>query len=157
MADIHDLILSVNLPDTLSDAEISELRWHLGLAPQPATPLSLVTDYAEPLIGDDGRPEEDEQGNWLMSYEPYPVLAATGPAHRAGGVLLSALEPETRGGWALTSRQEFHPDELDRVDELLLWLHDRAVDSLAFQCHVRFYEEDTFARVSVTEGEVNWP
>ncbi|MDW6061894.1 hypothetical protein SAZ11_32570 [Streptomyces sp. FXJ1.4098] len=157
MADIYDLILSVNLPDTLSDAEISELRWHLGLAPQPATPLSLVTDYAEPLIGDDGRPEEDEQGNWLMSYEPYPVLAAKGPAHHAGGVLLSALEPETRGGWALTSRQEFHPDELDRVDELLLWLHERAVDSLAFQCHVRFYEEDTFAPVSVTEGEVNWP
>ncbi|MEU5639023.1 hypothetical protein [Streptomyces milbemycinicus] len=157
MADIYDLILSVNLPDTLSDAEISELRWHLGLAPQPATPLSLVTDYAEPLIGDDGQPEEDEQGNWLMSYEPYPVLAAKGPAHRAGGVLLSALEPETRGGWALTSRQEFHPDELGRVDELLLWLHERAVNSLDFQCHVRFYEEDTFAPVSVTEGEVIWP
>lgn len=156
MADIYDLILSVNLPGTLSDAEISELRWHLGLAPQPAA-LSIVTGYAEPLIGDDGEPEQDEQGNWLTHYEPYPVLAAKGPAARTGGILLSALEPEPRGGWALTSRQEFHPDELDRVGELLVWLHERAVDSLAFQCHVRFYEEDTFTPVSVAEGEVIWP
>ncbi|MEU7238739.1 hypothetical protein ACI2L4_17415 [Streptomyces sparsogenes] len=156
MADVYDLILSVNLPDTLSDAEISELRWHLGLAPRPAA-LSLVTDYAEPLIGDDGEPEQDEQGNWLTAYEPYPVLAAKGPADRAAGVLLSALEPGRRGGWALTSRQEFHPDECDRLGELLVWLHERAVDPLAFQCHVRFYEEDTFAPVSVEAGEVNWP
>ncbi|MES4901343.1 MULTISPECIES: hypothetical protein [unclassified Streptomyces] len=157
MADVFDLILSVDLPDTLSDSEISELRWHLGLAPQPATPLSLVTDYAEPLIGDDGEPEEDEQGNWLTHDEPYPVLAAKGAATRAGGVLLSALEPGARGGWALTSRQEFHPDELDRVGELLVWLHERAVGPLAFQCHVRFYEEVAFVPVPVADGEVNWP
>lgn len=157
MADVFDLILSVNLPDTLSETEISELRWHLGLAPQPAV-LSLVTDYAEPLIGDDGKPEEDEQGNWLTVYEPYPVLDGNGrPAARVGGVLVGALEPGIHGGWALMARDEVHPDAFDRLGELLVWLHERAVDSLAFQCHTRFYEETAFTPVSVSDGEVIWP
>jgi hypothetical protein len=154
VADLYELILSVNLKGDLSDAETAELRWHLGLGPEPAE-LTIVTGLGQPLIGDDGRPEEDENGDWLEVNQP--LLAGNGPAHRLSGVLWSRLERRTDGAWALTSRQEIHPDEFDKLADLLVWLNRRAVDPFGyFHCHARFYENDAFEQVEIVEGEVVW-
>lgn len=147
MADLYELILSVDLPPGLSDAETSDLHWHLGLGPEPAGPV-IVTDFAEPVIGDDGLPTGEQEG------EPYPLLASRGPAWRVGGVLLSAMEPRQDGGWALTSRQEIHPDDFHRLGVLLAWLRARAT---GFHCHLRFSEDDACHPLTVADGRARWP
>ncbi|MFC7647433.1 hypothetical protein ACFQX6_48135 [Streptosporangium lutulentum] len=43
MADLHEVLITAELRADLSDAEISELRWHLGLGPEPET-FTVVTD-----------------------------------------------------------------------------------------------------------------
>ncbi|MGW4798360.1 hypothetical protein ACWEPC_38670 [Nonomuraea sp. NPDC004297] len=146
MADVYELLVSVDLYD-LTEAEAVELQWHLGLAPMPAA-RGVVPDHTEPVFTEDGR-IDGETGPW-------PLLAGGGPARRIGGVLFSAM---ARDGarWALTSRQELHPDEFEDVGGLLAWLHARALDSVGFRCHLRFYEDCGFEEVDVVNGETVWP
>jgi hypothetical protein len=64
------------------------------------------------------------------------------------------MAPRESGGWALTCRQEVHPDDFGPLEPLLTWLRARAV---AFHCHLRFYEDDAFEPLAITDGGVRWP
>ncbi|APS19894.1 hypothetical protein TK78_13660 [Streptomyces sp. Tue 6075] len=124
MSDIHELIVTVDLREGLSEQQLTELRWHLGLGPQPAH-LTVVTDFPCVVVDDDGVPR--------IENEPRPLLAGSGPAWRTTGALCSALAARDGlpgGGWALTSRTEIHPDEAEEVGALLGWIAEHAQDTL---------------------------
>lgn len=139
MADVYELILSADLPADLSRGEVAELRWHLGTGRQPDT-LTIVTDFAEAF--------EDETGQVRTEQVPYPVLARREPAWRIGGVVSAEFQPRDDGGWALTARQEIHPDGFPQVTALLRWLEARAV---RFSCQARHYENEVFTPVRNAE------
>ncbi|MDA2811815.1 hypothetical protein O4J56_14325 [Nocardiopsis sp. RSe5-2] len=40
MADVFELAITVDLRDEISEEEVAELRWHLGLGPEPEPPAS---------------------------------------------------------------------------------------------------------------------
>ncbi|GAA2121873.1 hypothetical protein [Actinomadura napierensis] len=154
MADIYDFFLAINLRG-LPDAEVAELRWHLGLGPQPED-LTIPIDFSEVVVDDDGEP--------AVVLTPEPQLAQRGPGWKIGGALFAALEPRENGGWALTARQELHPDYYDHVDPLLEWLGARAdhdhVDPDGttrsggdgdFVGYERWYEDATIERLLVIE------
>jgi hypothetical protein len=61
-----------------------------------------------------------EEGDCQGEYE-YPLWDARGPARRIGGVLAGELRSDD-WGWALTVRQESHPDEFDDLRRIVLWL-----------------------------------
>ncbi|MET8448026.1 hypothetical protein [Streptomyces sp. NPDC005209] len=95
MSDLHELQLSLDLPDSLPNADIALLRWHLG------------------------ENNEDSPGP-----DAYPLLSDRGPAARIGGTLVGDIQRGERG-WALTARQEVHPDEFDELRQLVEWLAAR--------------------------------
>lgn len=157
VSDVYELAVSVDLRDEISEQELVELRWHLGIGPQPEH-LSIVTSF--PVV------VEDESGDPVIENEPRPLLAGSGPARRVSGVLGSELAGRAnlpRKGWALTSRQEIHPDEFDRLGELLGWLavriHDAhllADDAVSIGC-LRFHEDVTPTALKVADGQIVWP
>lgn len=128
MSDIYDFMLVIDLRDDLSDAEVAELRWHLGLGPQPER-LTILTEFPEVVLDDNGKPVTDENGDWCVENAPYPLLAQRGAARKIGGAVFSELvrrQDRAGTGWALTVRQELHPDDFEYVDRLLDWLAARA-------------------------------
>ncbi|WP_067480745.1 hypothetical protein [Actinomadura hibisca] len=135
MADSFELLLSAELPPSLSADEVAELSWHTGAGPQPDA-LTIVSDFTEVFVDDDGRFEYENL--------PRPLLGPPRAAWRIGGVCHAALLPKEKGGWALSARQELHPDDFDLFNGLLRWLKEHAT---AFACHTRFYEEEDFAPV----------
>ncbi|MEU2390308.1 hypothetical protein [Streptomyces sp. NPDC007369] len=157
MADIFELMLSLDLRDEWSEDELAELRFHLGLGPRPEI-LRIATGVAFRDEGDYGELDVDDP--------PQPLLGRHGGAFKVGGALVSVLlrRAETgRGAWALTSRQEIHPDQFDPVGELLGWLATKAGD-----CHrrfdgsvalgwTRFCESDRTEPLVVRDGVVMWP
>lgn len=157
MSDIYELMIAVDLRDEISQQELAELSWHLGIGPQPEC-LSIVTEFPVVIVDDSGIPEIED--------EPYPLLAGHGAAWRVGGVLCSALasraDPPWQG-WSLTSRQEIHPDEFEKVGELLCWLATRTHethllgDSSVGIGSLRFYEAEVPDVLQVKSGQVNWP
>ncbi|MGA4956998.1 hypothetical protein [Streptomyces lavendulocolor] len=153
MADIYELTVALDLRD-LSDAETAELRWHLGLGPQPEA-LTIVRSFPFVYEDEDGRPVTEEQ--------PFALLGHLGGAHKVGGALTSALVRRPSGGWALTSRQEIHPDVSDELGQLLGWLADRATDRHrrpGGHVHIgslRFHEEDRPDALMVRDGTPAWP
>ncbi|MEU6016633.1 hypothetical protein ABZ826_21990 [Streptomyces sp. NPDC047515] len=113
MSDAYELVVTVDLRDEISEQELAELRWHLGIDQQPER-LSIVTEFPCVVMDDSGDP--------VVVDEPHPLLAASGAASLVGGVLCSAPGSRAdlpRKGWSLTSRQEIHPDDFDIVGELL--------------------------------------
>jgi hypothetical protein len=167
MADVFDFFLALNLKDDLSEDEVAELRWHLGLGPQPER-LSIVAEFPQVMCDDDGEPLLDDEGEIKVGNVPYPLLAQQGPAWVTGGALVSQLvrREERRPGWALTTRQELHPDdfELGYHDKLLDWLASHAdydyVDiggdgslrtggSGNFVGYERWYEDDEITKLLV--------
>ncbi|MFH8484159.1 hypothetical protein [Streptomyces longisporoflavus] len=153
MADIYELSIALDLRDDLSEGEIADLRWHLGQGPRPAT-LSVVREF--PVV------VEDDRGELVTEDSPAPLLGCHDTALKAGGALTSVLLPR-KGGWALTARQEAHPDDFDRVGELLVWLAARAeghharFDGSVRVGWTRFYEEDEPRPLVVRDGGVGWP
>ncbi|MFF3504396.1 hypothetical protein [Streptomyces sp. NPDC003247] len=111
MSDIHELQLNLDLPGSLPPADLALLRRHLG------------EETGEPRHPD-----------------AYPLLSARGPAHRIGGTLVGELAPGARG-WALTVRQEVHPDEFDELRVLVTWLAARTSTFGTIGC-LRFLEHD---------------
>ncbi|WP_432133510.1 MULTISPECIES: hypothetical protein [unclassified Streptomyces] len=141
MADLFELMLTLDLRDDLSEAELTELCRHLGLVSGPATgPDSTAA----------------------AQHGPEPVLGRRGAAHKVSGALLSALVPR-RGGWALSSRQEVHPDDFDDLGEVLVRLAGKAADShrhdhdTVFLGWIRHYERYDPEPLLVRGGEVVWP
>ncbi|MEU9039365.1 hypothetical protein AB0D45_31275 [Streptomyces sp. NPDC048352] len=119
MSDMYELMIALDLQDEISEKELAEVSWHLGLGPQPAC-LSIVTEFPRAVMDDSGIP--------VVEDDPHPLLAGRGAAWRVGGVLSSALAPHADlpgKGWSLTSRQEIHPDEFEKIGELLCWLATR--------------------------------
>lgn len=157
VADIYELMLAFDLRDEVSEAEVAELQWHLGLGPQPAE-LRIVTGF--PLVVEvEGEAVEVEE-------MPEPLLSCQGEAYKVGGALCSVLlhkENALRSGWALTSRQEIHPDDFDRIGVLLTWLADRAhdvhrgADGSVTVGWTRFYEDVRPEPLVVRDGLVVWP
>ncbi|WP_329286596.1 hypothetical protein [Streptomyces sp. NBC_00691] len=157
MSDIHELTIAVDLRDEISEGELAELSWHLGIGPRPER-LSIVTEFPLVVVDDSGTP--------VIEDEPYPLLAGRGAAPRVGGVLCSALADRAdlpRKGWSLTSRQEVHPDEFERVGELLAWLAARAHathrlgDRAVGIGFLRFCEAEVPEVLRVEGGQVGWP
>lgn len=157
MADIFELVLTLDLRDELSEDELAELRWHLGLGPRPEV-LRIVTEF--PFV------DEDEDGAPVIENDPQPLLGDHGEAFKVDGALLSVLlrrEHTRPGAWALTSRQEIHPDQFDLTGQLLSWLASKAGD-----CHrrfdggvdlgwTRFHESRRTEPLVVRDGVVAWP
>jgi hypothetical protein len=155
MSDVHDLLLVLDLRPGLPAEQIEELRWHLGLGPQPARP-TIVTDFYEVVLDDDAQPVRDESGAIQVESDPRPLLAQTGAARHAGGALVSQLTSRDDGGWALTSRQELHPDEFDRVNELLAWLAANARPGTEYLGYVRPFEQAAVTTaLTLTNGTLN--
>ncbi|UQW99235.1 hypothetical protein [Streptomyces sp. RerS4] len=157
MADIFELMLTLDLRDELSEEELAELQWHLGLGPQPKV-LRIVTDFPFAV--------EDDHGEPIVEDHPQPLLGHHGEAYKVEGALVSVLlrkQDSRRSAWALTSRQEIHPDDFERTGELLTWLASKAGDfhrrpdgsvNLGW---TRFYEERQPEPLVVRDGMVIWP
>ncbi|WP_371785708.1 hypothetical protein [Streptosporangium subroseum] len=157
MADLHEVLITAELSAELSEAEISELRWHLGLGPKPME-FTIVTDRL-PLVTVDEEGEPLPEDRWEI--DAYPLLAGRGPADpRIGGVVFSELarrEGPADAGWALSSRQVLHGDDLTLLTQLLRWLQERAVGygggPACFSCHSRFHEDDLVLKPVSLDGE----
>ncbi|MET7435441.1 hypothetical protein ABZT16_42070 [Streptomyces flaveolus] len=76
------------------------------------------------------------------------------------GLPLVRPEDPRAGIWALTVRQETHPDEFDLTGELLGWLATKAADrhhapdGTVRLGWTRFCEADDFEPLGVRDGEV---
>ncbi|MGY3205379.1 hypothetical protein [Streptomyces sp. TE5632] len=127
MADIYELQLTLDLPDSLPPRDLALLRWHLG-------------------------EESSRQDDGHDGYE-YPLWDARGPARRIGGALVGELCSDG-DGWALTVRQEAHPDEFDDLRRLVLWLGARTT-SVGAIGHLRFYESDVPDVLIAQAGKVH--
>ncbi|MCH0541992.1 hypothetical protein I3F58_20970 [Streptomyces sp. MUM 203J] len=155
MADIYELSIALNLREELSDEELAELRWHFGLGPKPES-LRIVPAFPTVV--------EDDRGDPVMVDDPVPLLSQHGEAWKVGGALVAVLlraEGARCGTWALTVRQEIHPDEFDRTGELLSWLATKADDRHRALGTVRLgwtrgCESDQFEPLVVRDGEVMW-
>jgi hypothetical protein len=112
MSDLYELQLILDLPSSLPAADLTLLRWH--------------------LLGESGQEPQDP--------DAYPLLSARGPAQRIGGTLVGDLAHSERG-WALTARQEVHPDEFDQLRELVEWLA-RRTSTFGTIGYLRFLEHD---------------
>ncbi|POX57319.1 hypothetical protein C3489_01000 [Streptomyces sp. Ru71] len=157
MADVYELSLALNLRGELSEEELAELRWHLGQGPEPET-LRIVPAFPAVV--------EDDRGEPVIIDDPVPLLSGHGAAWKVDGALVSALVPPEdgrHGTWALTIRQEIHPDDFDSTGELLSWLATKADDrhrAATGEVRIgwtRFYESDTFEPLMVRDGQVVWP
>ncbi|QKV91252.1 hypothetical protein HUT19_05440 [Streptomyces sp. NA02950] len=158
MSDVYELTLAMDLCDDLSEEEIAELRWHLGLGPQPER-LSILSSFPVVVADESGEPQVEDQ--------PEALLSQHGAAWRVGGVVSSELiRRKGRGGrrgWAMTSRQELHPDLFGPVGVLLTWLAGKADPMHADEdgaVHVgclRFLEDLDPRPLVVRNGTVGWP
>ncbi|MFG2713484.1 hypothetical protein ACGFX2_23430 [Streptomyces goshikiensis] len=157
MADVYELLVALDLRGDLSEREVAELRWHLGLGPAPQT-LHIVSSFPVVVEDDDGEP--------VVEDHPEPLLGRHDAAWRVGGALVSALvrsEPSGTGSWALTARQEVHPDEFELTGELLGWLAARAdarhspTAGTVRLGWTRFHESDRYESLTVRDGRVEWP
>lgn len=150
MADLYELVLALDLRDLTPDEE-AELRWHVGAGERPER-LVFGTDAnleAWPL-GDPNDPDCE----WEKA-EPEALFAATGPAHRIGGALVRRLEPRDNG-WALTVRQELHPDQFPALRSILERLGPRAARD-GFVGYLRFYENTDVTSMTVDSGRIAMP
>lgn len=157
VADIYELRLALDLRDELSDGDLSELRWHQGLGPRPDA-LRIVTSFPYVDVDDDGTP--------VVVDDPHPLLGAHGEGHVLEGALGSALVRRERtrpGAWALTSRQELHPDDFDLTGRLLTWLARRAAaphhraDGTVHLGWTRFHESDHPEPLLAHPDTIAWP
>ncbi|MFF8633262.1 hypothetical protein ACF052_03460 [Streptomyces pilosus] len=137
MADVHELQLALHLPDSLPAPELDLLRWHLGEA------------------GGDSEAEGEVAGGADRHDEAYgyPLLASRGPAWKIDGVLVGELHLGSRG-WALSARQEVHPDEFDDLGRLVRWLGARTT-TVGVLGHLRFYETDVPDLLIARDGSVH--
>jgi hypothetical protein len=159
VADIYELLLTMDLRADITDDEVAELRWHVGQGPRPER-LPIGTDaYLETYpLGDPADPE----CRWETA-TPEPVFAQRGAARRTGGALVAELiRREQADGWALTVRQELHPDELYQLRTLLDWLGARSVGSQAdgiefFVGYLRFHESVEMTPLVLLNGQIRVP
>ncbi|MBW8485610.1 hypothetical protein [Actinomadura parmotrematis] len=98
MADVYEVLVSANLPSSLSGEDLAELRRRLGLDGGGG-------GGDEAVLGADGAAHR-------IGGALYRVLVEDGEGPGSG--------------WALAARQEVHAEDLDEVGEFLRWLEGRA-------------------------------
>jgi hypothetical protein len=152
VADAYEVLLTIDLRDDLSDAELAEVRWHLGLGPQPAEVTIVTTTY--PVPADDG--------SWPEV--PLPVLARKGAPTHVHGVQFSAItRRDSFGppGWGITARQEVHVDAIEDVRTFVEWLvrwhADQSDVGSSFIGYLRRYDWDRPSFITADGYEVDWP
>ncbi|UFS98500.1 TY-Chap domain-containing protein [Nocardia huaxiensis] len=128
----YHMQLSVNLAAELGQDEIEELRWHLGLGPQPQRPLDI-----------------SDAVNLFLQEPSY---------HHGNHDLMVDLAPRDRGGWALTAWQEPTEEDLDQLEPLFRWLAARAeptvtdLDGSLCVGHIRLCDESEWKNTIVVHG-----
>ncbi|MFI9261379.1 hypothetical protein ACIGT4_27275 [Streptomyces sioyaensis] len=98
MADIYEVSVAMDLRDDLSEAEITELQWHLGLGPEPEQ-LSIVPEF--PIV------MESDLGELVTEDAPAPLLGCHGGAWKVGGAAHLGAGPP--GAGLGTYRSARHP------------------------------------------------
>jgi hypothetical protein len=159
VADIYELLLMMDLRADITDDELAEIRWHVGQGPRPER-LPIGTDaYLNTYpLGDPADPE----CRWETA-TPEPVFAQRGAALRTGGALVAELVGrEQADGWALTVRQELHPDDFYQLRTLLAWLGARSVGARAdgielFVGYLRFHESVEMSPLLLLNGQIRVP
>ncbi|MER5337903.1 hypothetical protein [Micromonospora sp. NPDC002717] len=158
MGDLYEIVLSIDLRGDLTDDEFAELRWNVGQEPRPER-LPIGTDaYRETYpLGD----PDDPDCEW-ESAEPAPIFGQRGAARRVGGALIAELvERKQPDGWALTVRQELHPDMFYQLRTLLEWLGSRAVDRgdgvERVVGYLRFHETTEITPLVLANGRIGIP
>lgn len=157
MADAYELLINADLPDDLSESELAELRWHLGLGPEPPE-CTIVTEFPHEFVDEQGEPaayEPGAAGSWVEV--KVPALAQRGPAWRIGGAAFAALEScdgtEPHSGWALTCRQALHPDDFDGPTAVIRWLQHRIPEpQFDLKVYWRFYEDPSLEPAYLDEA-----
>lgn len=158
MADLYELVLNVDVRGDITDDELAELRWHVGQGPRPER-LPIGTDaYLETFpLGDPSDPDCE----WETA-ELAPMFAQQGAAWRVGGVLVAELVGRKQpDGWALTVRQELHPDLFYQLRTLLQWVGAHAANPGAgvecFAGYLRFYETTQIMPLVLMNGQIAMP
>ncbi|UGT42807.1 hypothetical protein LTV02_05225 [Nocardia yamanashiensis] len=153
MADIYELVLSLDLGTDLLPEDVAELRWHIGQGEAPEDALRLDRGYIAVIEDDDGD---------LICTDPQPFLSQDGPAWRIGGALGSRLE-KTADRWHLEARQEVHPEDFEALEGLLIWLYRLtdagkvAADGSVEIGRLRWYEDPDSHPLLIRKGCVLWP
>jgi hypothetical protein len=152
MSDMHELLVTLTLSPAIPDDELAELRWHLGRAERPA---------AYPLVGDAERPAyplgdpEDPDCEW--DTDPEPLFAHHGAAWKLPGATVAELtDRDGKPGWALTVRQEVHPEDFAAVRALLSRVA-RHAEGVGFAGFVRGYEDDAVQPLLLAGGRLELP
>ncbi|TQM26356.1 hypothetical protein [Nocardia bhagyanarayanae] len=153
MADIFEFTLSLDLRDELSEADVAELRWHLGLGDLPESGLRIESGSRWLIENDEGH---------LVELDPQPLLDQRGPACETGGILTASLE-RTPTGWRLEARQEVHPEVFPEMSALMRWLYLRVdfgmvqPDGSVELGRLRGYEDEHSQPLLVRDDRVFWP
>ena len=103
-------MVAMDLRGDLSDAELAELRWQLGIGPRPAhiVEQTIVVNEVLDLLSDNQKPVQDENGDWVIKELPEPAWPDGSPyaATKIGGVDFSMLvhkQDSDDERWALTA------------------------------------------------------
>ncbi|GGU79145.1 hypothetical protein [Lentzea flava] len=158
MADLYELLITAELPAGLPEPELAELRWHLGLGPQPDE-FTIVTDFPIDYVGDGDPAHDMADSSWETQAEP--LLAGRGPSDvRVGGVDFSelALREGRHPAWVLTSRQEIHgPTQWHMLIEMIQWLERRVAHPVAgagLSFYLRHCEDTTLRPARLVDGKI---
>ncbi|MFI6344311.1 hypothetical protein [Streptomyces sp. NPDC050560] len=141
MADLYETHVTAELSPDLTEPELAELRWHLGLGPRPGRLVIVVDGWPVVTADEDGEPLPEDR--WES--DAYPLLAQRGPADpRIGGIAFAGLtrrdgSPD-QARWALSARQVIHPDDGWPLDQLLAWMRRRASGHHGGPPEVRFHQ-----------------
>lgn len=159
VADIYELMLAIDVQAGISHAELTELRWHVDDGPQPdLLPIGTDDFRATSPLGDPIDPDCEWEDAPLS-----PLFAERGGALRTGGALVAELvERENPDGWALTVRQELHPDAFYRLRALLDWLgphsvHAHGTDTPRVVGYLRFHECAEHTPLVLLNGQIRVP
>lgn len=161
VADIHELMVTMDLRGDLPETELAELRWHLGLGSRPEhiTEKTIVVNEVLDLLPDEQEPVQDENGHWVIKEFPQPAREDGSPYAAskipgAGCSILVRADDHADERWALTCRWEVHPDGHAEVAEWIDWLTARLHKNESFFGYQRWYEADEPELLSVRDGKV---
>ncbi|MFD0692039.1 hypothetical protein [Actinomadura fibrosa] len=156
MGDLYEVVLAIDLRPDVPDAELAELRWHVNGGERPADlPIGSGNYLATYPLGD----PEDPDCEWETP-DPDPAFADRGFSRAIGGALVADLvERKHPRGWALTVRQEMHPDEFYLLRTLLTWLITVSSNPRLdyFAGYLRFCESTEITPLIVEDGRLRVP
>ncbi|MGY4103934.1 TY-Chap domain-containing protein, partial [Nocardia sp. R16R-3T] len=134
----YHMRLSVSLTSEMTPADVAELRWQLGLGPQPLDSGDLPAHVS--------------------------LFLRERAFHREDPDLAVDLTARAGGGWLLSAWQEPAPEDLDRLEPLFVWLARRAdaaeiaSDGSVHLGDLRFYDEQEWThRILVYRNRVFYP